>query len=240
MTTDKSHAAAKRRRAAVAAAMALAALLAVVPLSGQAGELQLQGDYTQGGLITGRARPGARITLDGQPVRVSQQGDCVFGFDRDAPATARLEVIFQDGSRQTRLLDIKPRHYDIQRISGLPSEQVTPPPQAWERIKQEKAQLAEAYRQDRDVPYFLSGFRWPAQGRISGVYGSQRILNGAPRQPHYGVDIAAPPGTPVKAPADGAVTFANPAMYFSGGTLVVDHGHGLSSSFCTCRPFTCA
>lgn len=209
----------------------LGVIFLLLSLAGRAGELQLQGDYTQGGLIIGRTQPGVRITLDGQSVRVSPRGEFVFGFDRDASTTARLEVVFPDGRRQTQLLTVKPRRYDIQRISGLPADKVTPPPAVWERIQREKAQLAAAYRQDLDTPYFLNGFRWPAQGRISGVYGSQRILNGEPRQPHYGVDIAAPPGTPVKAPADGVVTFANPAMYFSGGTLVVDHGHGLSSSF---------
>jgi len=107
---------------------------------------------------------------------------------------------------------------------------VTPPPAVMERIRREAGLAARAREQDSDRPFFVSGFQWPVKGRISGVYGSQRILNGEPRQPHYGVDIAVPAGTPVKAPADGVVTLAHPGMYFSGKTLIIDHGHGLSSS----------
>lgn len=206
-------------------------LLPALPLAGQAGNLTVSGDFIQGGVIIGRAAPGTRLTLDGQPVRVSPQGAFVFGFDRDAPGAVRLEIVHPDGGQETRLLTVKPRRYKIQRITGLPSEQVTPLPQVLERIKREAAHMAEVRQQDIPQPYFLSGFRWPVRGRITGVYGSQRILNGEPRQPHYGVDIAAPTGTPVGAPADGIVTLVNPDMYFSGATLVVDHGHGLSSSF---------
>jgi murein DD-endopeptidase MepM/ murein hydrolase activator NlpD len=212
-------------------AFLLGGLLLILPALGRAGLLELTGSFTQGGLITGRTEPGARLLLDGQTVRVSPTGAFAFGFDRDAPASARLEVTFRNGSREQRILTIEPRRYPIQRIDGLPEEKVTPPPDMMERIKRERAQLEEARHRDIDMAYFLSGFTWPVRGRISGVFGSQRILNGEPRQPHYGIDIVAISGTPVKAPADGVVTLAQPNLYFTGGTLIVDHGHGLSSSF---------
>ncbi len=138
---------------------------------------------------------------------------------------------FPDGNRDERTLDIVLREYDIQRIEGLPKRMVTPTKKDLERIRAEAARARKARQLDSPRTDFLTGFAWPAKGRISGIYGSQRILNGQPRRPHFGVDVAAPVGTPVYAPADGVVTMVHPDMYFSGGTLIVDHGHGLSSSF---------
>lgn len=202
-----------------------------LPWVAQAGFLQMQGKFIQGGIIIGRTEPDTRLLLDGQPVPVSPEGAFLFGFGRDAPLTARLQINFAQGKREVRILGIKQRQYPIQRIDGLPPQKVTPPPEVLQRIKREAAKVAEARQRDIPEPYFLSGFQWPLRGHISGVYGSQRILNGQPRQPHYGVDISAPTGTPVRAPADGVVTLVDPDMYFSGGTLIVDHGQGLSSSF---------
>lgn len=200
------------------------------PLWLGAGELNWWGQWTQGGLIIGRAPPGTRLELDGQPVPVAPDGAFVFGFGRDAPSRARLSVLLPDGRREERPLDVTPRQYDIQRLNGLPPDKVTPPPELLERIRRENARVDEARRREIAVPYFSSGFIWPASGRISGVYGSQRILNGEPRQPHYGVDVAAPIGTPVRAPADGVVTLAEPDLYYSGATLIIDHGYRLSST----------
>ncbi|NJN47562.1 MAG: M23 family metallopeptidase, partial [Candidatus Competibacteraceae bacterium] len=199
--------------------------------TGQVNALELNSRFTQGDIIIGTAIPGTQLVLDGKPVRVSPDGAFVFGFDRDAPTAAQLQITYPDGRRETRNLTIQTRRYDVQRIDGLPPKKVTPPKKVLERIGRESKQVAQARTQDFTTPYFLSGFRWPVQGRISGVYGSQRILNGEPRRPHYGVDVAAPVGTPVRAPADGVVTLTHPNMYFSGGTLILDHGHGLSSSF---------
>ncbi len=195
-----------------------------------ADELSWQGPLIQGGLLIGRTTPGTQLQLDGESLPVTAEGVFVIGFSRDAPPQTRLTVVFPDGVRQQRVLDIAQRQYEIQRLSGLPSEQVTPPPELLERIRRENALVDAARRQDLRQPYFLSGFAWPATGRISGVYGSQRILNGEPRQPHFGVDIAAPVGAPVRAPADGIVTLAEPDLYYSGATLIIDHGYRLSST----------
>ncbi len=195
-----------------------------------AGELNWRGQLTQGGLIVGQAPPGTRLELDGQSVPVAPDGAFVFGFGRDAAARARLRVIPPGGGIEERSLTITQRQYDIQRLNGLPPEKVTPPPELLERIRRENARVDEARRREILQPYFLSGFIWPATGRLSGVYGSQRILNGEPRQPHYGVDVAAPVGTPVRAPADGVVTLAEADLYYTGATLIIDHGYRLSST----------
>jgi biotin carboxyl carrier protein len=208
-------------------------LLLLFPLLGSAnGLLEMKGAWTQGGVVIGRTVPGTQLRLNGQPVQVSpEDGRFVFGFGRDAEPENQLEIRWPDGIKELRRLMVKQRLYRTQRIDGLPPEKVSPPAQLIERIQQESAQVAQARSRNIDTPYFSSGFRWPLEGRISGVYGSQRVLNGKPRQPHYGVDIAAPTGTPVQAPADGIVTLAHPGMYFSGKTLILDHGYGLSSSF---------
>lgn len=190
-------------------------------------EIQLTGPFEQGGLVRGTADPGDTITLDGKSVRVGPRGEIVFGFHRDAPATAVLAITHRDGRREQRILTVVPRAWDIQRIDGLPPAQVTPPPEVLDRIKRDTTLINAAKGHDDPTPRFLSGFTWPASGRISGIFGSQRILNGEPRAPHYGMDIAAPVGAPITAPMDGKVTLAEPDLYFNGGTVILDHGHGL-------------
>lgn len=197
-----------------------------------AAELELEGEPVQGGLIVGRAPAEATVTLDGEPVARASDGTFLIGFGRDDTEAQRLVVEFGDGERRiVRELAPRDREFDIQRIDGLPPKQVTPDPEALERIRLEAQMTREARRRVDDRTDFAAGFIWPATGPITGVYGSQRILNGEPRSPHWGVDIAAPAGTPVRAPASGVVTLAHPDMYFSGGTLLVDHGLGLSSAF---------
>lgn len=196
-----------------------------------AGEFQLNGKPIQGGLMTGHASPGARVYFEGTEVRVSNDGVFVIGFGRDAPATANLKITFADGSVTHEVLSIEKRRYHVQRVDGLPERKVTPKPADLERIRREAALVRETRGRDDPRTDFLEGFDWPARGRISGVFGSQRILNGEPRRPHFGVDVAGPVGAPVRAPASGIVTLVHPDMFFSGGTLILDHGHGLSSSF---------
>ncbi len=182
--------------------------------------------------MVGHTEPGSRVYQDGQRLRVSANGDFLLGFTRDAPATSELRIELSSGRQVRRSLDVAKREYDIQRIDGLPKSKVTPhKPEDLARIRRDIKEAKQARARDDDRQDFLTGFEWPVIGPISGVYGSQRILNGKPRRPHYGVDIAVPTGTPVRAPAPGVVTLAVPDMFFSGGTLILDHGHKLSSSF---------
>lgn len=212
------------------AARTAVCLLALAPAA-QAAELSLEGAFIQGGLVFGQAEPRSSATLDGMPLRLAEDGRFIFGFGRDAPATAILQVTAPDGSVETHTLAIDRRDYEIQRIDGIAERYVSPPEAVLARIHADAEAAAAARAADRPETDFDTGFIWPAEGPISGVYGSQRILNGEPRQPHYGVDVAGPVGAPVKAPADGVVTLAHPDMYFSGATLIIDHGHGLSSTF---------
>ncbi len=193
--------------------------------------VRLEGPRVQGGLLRGRVAPGSVVKFGGEPVRVSKKGWFIIGFGRDAPPKAVLSVVFPDGRRQRYGLGVKRRKYRIQRVDGLPPRRVTPGTKDLARIRREVAMVKRARTVDDPRIDFLGGFRWPVKGRISGVYGSQRILNGEPRRPHYGIDIAAPKGTGVVAPAAGVVTLVHPDMFFSGGTMIVDHGHGLSSAF---------
>ncbi|MEW8014005.1 MAG: M23 family metallopeptidase [Candidatus Sedimenticola endophacoides] len=193
--------------------------------------LTILGEPVQGGLLVAETTPGARVSVDGVEVRVSPQGAFLIGFGRDHEPTSRVEITYPDGSREQRQLSVARREYRIQRIDGLPQRKVSPRQADLERIRKEAAAIGRARHRDDPRADFLSGWQWPVTGRITGVYGSQRVLNGEPRRPHFGVDIAAPVGTPVRAPADGVVTFAHPDMFYSGATLVLDHGHRLSSSF---------
>ena len=213
-------------------AMALLALLppASAPVAAETG-VRLDGPRVQGGLLRGRVPPGSTVEYEGDAVRVSRDGWFLVGFGRDAPPEAELAVIYPDGRSERQVLEVERREYDIQRIDGLPPSKVTPSEEDLVRIRAEVKMVKKARAVDDSRIDFLSGFRWPIRGRISGVYGSQRILNGEPRRPHFGIDIAAPRGTKVVAPTDGVVTLVHPDMYFSGGTMIVDHGHGLSSAF---------
>jgi murein DD-endopeptidase MepM/ murein hydrolase activator NlpD len=208
---------------------ALVAGLLLLAMPAQAGDPMFMGPFVQGGLVQGRVPPGAKVTLDGRTVRVGPDGDFLIGFGRDAKGAA-LGITYADGRSETRDLVVEKRNWLVQRVDGLPQQTVTPNEEELQRIRAEGALAREARRIDSAEPLFRAGFIWPAVGPISGVYGSQRILNGEPRAPHYGVDIAVPPGTPVVATADGTVTLAYD-MLLSGKTLIVDHGYGLSSVY---------
>ncbi len=197
----------------------------------EAAGLTLTGSFTQGGLVTGQTVPGTLVRFAGRSVRVSQTGLFIIGFNRDEPRETVLEAVFADGKTTSLTLAVAGRTYNLQHVDGLQQDKVTPPQAVLARIQTDAALVLAARDRDSPTPWFTEGFDWPARGRISGVYGSQRILNGVPSQPHYGVDIAAPTGTPVIAPASGTVTLAQPDMYYSGGTVVLDHGHGLASAF---------
>ncbi len=191
----------------------------------------LKGDFVQGGLVHGIAAPDTAIEFDGRKVRLGEGGRFIIGFGRDFPASAKLFWRRGEGPRRSIDLTIKARAYKIQRIDGLPPKMVTPPRDVLERIRRENRGIAAVRRLDSAPPWFESGFIWPVQGTVTGVYGSQRILNGKPRRPHYGIDIANRTGTPVVASTDGMVALAAGDLYYTGGTVMLDHGHGLTSVY---------
>lgn len=192
----------------------------------------LVGELTQGSLIRGKAAPGSVIFLNDKPVKVAENGEFVIGFGRDAKLKQTLSWQLDTQSPlETKQLNLVAREYKIDRIEGVASKYVSPPQTVLDRIRSENKAIAKARGIDTNSLDFTADFILPAQGRISGVYGSQRVFNGQPKRPHYGLDIANLVGTPVIAPASGIVRLAHDDMYYSGGTLIIDHGFGVSSTF---------
>lgn len=187
-------------------------------------EVKLTGRMEQGALVLGQALPGSRLTLDGAPVMVGPDGRFALGFAREAGLKSVLLVEEPGQPVQSLELAVAPRSWDIQRIDGLPERQVTPDPKTLERIRRENEWIAEARAHSKPESLFASGFTRPAEGVVSGVFGSQRILNGQARSPHSGVDFAAPVGAAVLAAADGVVTLAEPDLFYTGQTVMIDHG----------------
>ncbi len=196
-----------------------------------ASELQLKGEMTQGSLIRGQVPVGHQVWLNDIPLKISADGYFAFGFGRDAKLTPQIKWLDNKGELHVKLLKLQVRTYNIQKIEGIPSQYVSPPKEVSERIKRDNRQVAIARTLNDDRSDFYQDFIWPAAGPISGVYGSQRVFNGTPKRPHFGVDVASPTGSPVFAPANGIVTLFVADMYYSGGTMIIDHGHGVSSTF---------
>ncbi|MGI9500714.1 MAG: peptidoglycan DD-metalloendopeptidase family protein [Geminicoccaceae bacterium] len=196
-----------------------------------AAAVSLDDHATPGGMIIGTAPPGSQVSVDGRLVRISDDGRFVFGVGRNGEGQVSVVVDPPKGEKITRTVVIDKRGYDIQRIDGLPARKVEPNKDDQARIETDWVMLNEAKATDSAILAFAEGAVWPVTGRISGVFGSQRILNGKPKSPHRGVDVAAPVGTPVGAMMDGVVTVAATDMYYTGGTVMVDHGHGIQSLY---------
>lgn len=211
-----------------------AQILCATPLLAAAkiSRLQVSGPVEQGALVVGAVPPGSRLVLNDAPLRVTTDGRFVFGLLWNATGNVTISVACPDGSTATRNFPIIPRTYQVQRVNGVAEKYVEPDPQLVARIHAENGAIIKIRQDtDSDLTAFETPFDWPAQGIISGVYGSQRIFNGVPKQPHMGVDIACPTGTPIHAPADGRITCVMPDCFMTGGTTVIDHGYGVSSSF---------
>jgi murein DD-endopeptidase MepM/ murein hydrolase activator NlpD len=194
------------------------------------GATLLRGGAVEGGLMIARTAPDNRVTLDDATIPVAPDGLFIVGFHRDSDLPVTIGITKTDGTSQLTVLTPQQRSYQIQRIDGLQKNMVTPPENVIARIKSDQAAVAAARQTPAAAGDFWRGIDWPVTGRISGVFGSQRILNGQPRQPHYGIDIAVPKGTPVRAPASGLVTLVKD-LYFSGWTVIINHGLGLNSTF---------
>ena len=196
----------------------------------QLNAVEFKGKFIQGHYIVGVTDPSSKIIIDKKNVKVSEDGYFVFGIDRDRKFDLTITKI-NNGKKEKIIKKNLKRKYNIQRIDGLEESKVTPPESVYKRIKKENNKIGEARAINSDLPFFKNQFIMPVEGIISGVYGSQRILNGKPRWPHYGIDIAAKKGTMIKSSGSGVVTMAEDDLYYTGGTIIMDHGHGISTIY---------
>ena len=192
--------------------------------------IEFIGNFSQGNYILGKTEPNTKIIVNETEVRVSKDGYFVFGIDRDRKYDLVITKI-SSGKKEKIIKKILKRKYKIQRIDGLPENKVTPPESVYKRIKAENNRIGEARAINSELNFFKDKFIMPVDGIITGVYGSQRILNGKPKWPHYGIDIAAKQGTQIKSSATGIVTMAEDDLYYTGGTIIMDHGHGISTIY---------
>ncbi len=193
--------------------------------------VEFNGKFIQGHYIVGKTDPNCAVVIDEKKVKVSKDGYFAFGLDRERKYDVVIKIN-KDGNTNTIVKKVQKRKYNIQRIDGLEEKKVTPPEDVYERIKNENKLIAEAREINSDLDFFKDKFILPFENAIiTGVYGSQRILNGKPRWPHYGIDFAGDLGTPIKAMADGIVTLAEKDLYYTGATLIFDHGHGISTLY---------
>ena len=193
--------------------------------------LELKGEFYQGNLIIGKTDPESQVFIDKSKIKVSKDGYFAFGLSKDRKNDVIIKIIEQNKTKEITKKVYK-KKYQIQKINGLPQKQVTPPKEVYERIKNDNKLIAEARSIDSDYTYFSNKFNIPIENTIiTGVYGSQRILNGIPKSPHYGLDFAAKEGTPIKAMLDGEVTLSEKDLYYTGGTIIFDHGHGVSTLY---------
>ena len=190
-----------------------------------------QPKLTQGSLFIGQTDPDNTVIYHNKSVVIDDNGQFILGFGRDAKLEQIYTITDKSGQTTQHKLLLAPREYEIQRITGVEGKYVTPPKSRLERIRDDNRQIGQARAIRSETAYFNEGFLRPSIGRVTGVYGSQRYFNGKPRNPHYGLDYAAPTGTKVIAPATGIVVLAHPDMYFSGGTIIIDHGMGLNTTF---------
>jgi murein DD-endopeptidase MepM/ murein hydrolase activator NlpD len=218
------------RRDVLTGGLSLAALT-VIGMPARAAGSALRGDFVQGALIRGRTDPSANVTLDGRKLSLTKNGDFVFGvaYDRDTPA--KLKIALLEVAVEEKLIDLAKRTYSVQNINGLPEKFVEPPKSVLARIERDNKLIGAARARDTDEAWFADDFAWPVKGPVTGVYGSQRVLNGVPKRPHFGVDIAAPEGRSIKAPVGAIVAMAEEDLYYTGGTMILDHGHGVSTSY---------
>lgn len=192
--------------------------------------IQLPTAVKPGQLVIARAPNASQVTIAGKPVKIGSQGVFVFGVGRDAkkPVTVTMTI---DGKPYTQQVSIQHREYKIDKITGVAKKYVSPPEEVLARIRKDNQQVGKARATSSNRQDFLAPVIWPATGRISGIFGSQRFFNGEPKRPHFGIDIANKTGSPVVAPWAGKVVLAVNDMYYSGGTLIVDHGFGVTSTF---------
>ena len=208
-----------------------ATFICVLMLSTTSAHAQLTKQFFQGALIVGKTAPENKVMLNGKAIKVSANGDYALGFSRDEKNNSELVIISPNGQREKTTLTPLKREYNIQKVEGIAKKIMNPNKKANIRAGEDNKKISAARKVDSDLTAFAQGFVAPIDGIITGVYGSQRYYNGVPKRPHYGLDYAGKKGDPVKSPADGIILMYVPDMFYSGGTMIIDHGHGVSSTF---------
>lgn len=208
-----------------------ATFICVLMLSTTSAHAQLTKQFFQGALIVGKTAPENKVMLNGKAIKVSANGDYALGFSRDEKNNSELVIISPNGQREKTTLTPLKREYNIQKVEGIAKKIMNPNKKANIRVGEDNKKISAARKVDSDLTAFAQGFVAPIDGIITGVYGSQRYYNGVPKRPHYGLDYAGKKGDPVKSPADGIILMYVPDMFYSGGTMIIDHGHGVSSTF---------
>lgn len=202
-----------------------------VPPSAAVAAPQFDRPWQQGAMLVGRAQPGSSLRFEGRDISVTPDGRFVIGLAYDAPPAAALELRSADGLEARYEYAVEQRQYDVQKIGGLPKAMVDPPAAVQQRIEADQKRVAEARTFDTPRSDFAGSFRWPVAAEVTGIYGSARVLNGVAKQPHFGIDLAAAEGVPVRAAAGGVVRLAHSDLYYTGGTIILDHGHGLTTTY---------
>ena len=193
--------------------------------------VEFKGKFIQGSFILGKTEPGANVVIDNKKIKVTKSGYFAFGLGRDRKNDITIKI-FKKNKVEIYEKKVFKRKYKIQKIDGLPEKKVTPPKEVYERIKRENKIIVAAREIESDLTFFTKEFINPLDKAIvTGVYGSQRILNGKPKWPHYGIDFAAKEGAKIKAMLDGTATMVEPDLFYTGGTLIFDHGHGISTLY---------
>ena len=193
--------------------------------------IELKGNFFQGNLIIGKVEKKSKVFIDKKEIKVSDFGFFAFGLNKNRKNDVTIKVV-KDGVSSDIVKKVFKKKYNIQKINGLPSKQVTPPKEVYKRIKNDNMLIGSARAINSNLNFFSKKFEIPIKNTIiTGVYGSQRILNGIPKSPHYGLDFAAKEGTQIKAMLDGVVTLSEKDLYYTGGTIIFDHGHGVSTLY---------
>ena len=206
-------------------------LLVLIFFSSNAFAIDFKGKFIQGHFIVGKTEPKSKVWIDKRSIKVSKDGFFAFGIDRDR----KYDIVItkeNDGKKVKIIKKVQKREYKIQKIDGLPEKKVTPPKEVYDRINRENKIISNARAINSNLTFFKNKFIFPLDNAIiTGVYGSQRILNGKPKWPHYGVDFAAKEGTQIRAMLDGTATMVEKDLFYTGGTLIFDHGHGISTLY---------
>lgn len=221
----------RRLRTTVHGILLLVGMIAVTAAFANGDEDAFPKHVSQGALVIAKVTPHSEVRYAEQTLRIAPDGTVAFGVGRDEKGPLQVSVRAPRGRVEIHTIAVDPRDWPIEKVDGVPPKTVEPPPEIAARIKREQARVVAARSRDDAREDFADVFEWPVQGRISGRFGNQRIYNGIAKSPHSGMDIAVPEGTPVQAPAGGMVTFADRDLYLTGGTVLLDHGHGVSSNF---------